>query len=80
MTVKFKLAQLRKRHGFTQAKLSRALGLTLQATQNLEYSALSIKFDTLDKLCQVLDCTPGDLIEYTPNQSSPDQESSSKLA
>lgn len=80
MTVKFKLAQLRKRRGFTQAQLARALGLTLQATQNLEYSALSIKFDTLDRLCHELACAPGDLLELVPNQSSPGEESSSKLA
>ena len=27
----------------------------------------SIKFDTLDKLCKALDCTPNDLFPYIPD-------------
>ena len=26
-----------------------------------------ITFDVLDKLCVLLDCQPGDLLEYTPD-------------
>jgi len=25
-----------------------------------------VRFDTLSKLCDVLDCTPGDLLDYQP--------------
>ncbi len=28
--------------------------------------AKAIRFSTLDKLCEVLQCTPGELIEYYP--------------
>jgi putative transcriptional regulator len=28
--------------------------------------AKAIRFSTLDKLCQVLECTPGDLLEHQP--------------
>jgi len=30
--------------------------------------SLSIKFEHIDKICEALDCTPGELIEYTPNK------------
>ena len=28
--------------------------------------AKAIRFSTLDKLCQALECTPGDLLEHQP--------------
>ena len=28
--------------------------------------ARAIRFSTLDKLCRVLECSPGDLLEYEP--------------
>lgn len=27
-----------------------------------------IRFETLEKICQVLDCQPGDLLEYLPDK------------
>jgi putative transcriptional regulator len=30
--------------------------------------AKAIRFSTLDKLCRVLECTPGDLLEYQPSR------------
>lgn len=29
----------------------------------IEKETISIRFDTIDKLCKILDCTPGDLFE-----------------
>ena len=28
-----------------------------------------VRFETLAKICEVLDCQPGDLLEYSPNVS-----------
>lgn len=28
----------------------------------------AIRFETLDSICKVLNCTPGDILEYTPDQ------------
>lgn len=28
-----------------------------------------VRFETLAKLCQVLDCQPGDLLEFTPDKN-----------
>ena len=31
--------------------------------------ARRIDFETLNKLCRALSCTPGDILEYSPDQS-----------
>ena len=28
----------------------------------------AIRFSTLDAICKVLDCQPGDILEYTPSE------------
>lgn len=32
--------------------------------------AKAVRFTTLDALCQVLDCTPGDLLRWEPDDGS----------
>lgn len=32
--------------------------------------AQQVHFRTLDRLCRALSCTPGDLLEYTPDQNT----------
>jgi len=31
-----------------------------------------IRFDTLERICQVLNCQPGDILTYTPDHDSSD--------
>jgi putative transcriptional regulator len=49
-------------------KLNELSDLVDISAQNLSVlktgKARAIRFSTLEKLCQVLECTPGDLIEY----------------
>ena len=33
--------------------------------------ARAIRFSTLEAICKALDCTPGDLIEYLPDNPQP---------
>ncbi len=35
--------------------------------------AKAIRFSTLDKLCEALNCQPGDILEYLPNDSDNDE-------
>jgi putative transcriptional regulator len=45
--------------------LSNLVGISVQNLSVLKTGkAKAIRFSTLEKLCEVLDCTPGDLIEY----------------
>lgn len=46
-------------------ELSEQLGITMANVSILKNGkAKAVKVETLDKLCQILDCTPGDLLEY----------------
>ncbi|MEJ2188146.1 MAG: helix-turn-helix transcriptional regulator [Acidobacteriota bacterium] len=46
-------------------ELSERVGISVQNLSVLKTGkARAIRFSTLDKLCRVLECTPGDLLEY----------------
>ena len=46
-------------------ELSELVGISVQNLSVLKTGkARAIRFSTLEKLCRVLECTPGDLIEY----------------
>ncbi|MCC2589729.1 helix-turn-helix domain-containing protein [Chryseobacterium sp. MFBS3-17] len=55
---------LAEKIGITQANLS-----VLKTGK-----AKAIKLSTLEAICKVLDCQPGDLLEYLPTESVPDAE------
>ncbi len=49
-------------------ELSERVGISVQNLSVLKTGkARAIRFSTLEKLCRVLGCTPGDLIEYREN-------------
>ena len=50
-------------------ELSEEVGISVQNLSVLKTGkAKAIRFSTLEKLCQVLDCSPGDLLEYQPDR------------
>jgi putative transcriptional regulator len=50
-------------------ELSNRVGISMQNLSVLKTGkARAIRFSTLEKLCQTLECTPGDLIEYQESQ------------
>ena len=49
--------------------LAEATGLAVNNLSVLKTNkARAIRFSTLNSLCQVLNCTPGDLLEYLPDE------------
>lgn len=55
------LAQRKKRLG----DVAEAVGITIQNLSILKTGkAKAIRFSTLEKLCEVLECQPGDLLEF----------------
>ncbi|MFJ8460964.1 helix-turn-helix domain-containing protein [Lysinibacillus xylanilyticus] len=49
-------------------ELSEKLGITMANVSILKNGkAKAIKFSTLEKICEVLDCQPGDIFEYQKN-------------
>jgi len=50
--------------------LSERVGLTLSNLSILKQGkAKAIRFSTLEAICQVLECQPGDILEYQPNDN-----------
>lgn len=49
------------------SELSERIGITLVNVSLLKTGKVKgIRFGTLDKICTVLNCQPGDIIEYKP--------------
>ncbi|HEX2865924.1 MAG TPA: helix-turn-helix transcriptional regulator [Ignavibacteriales bacterium] len=55
---KMPLTELAEKVGITMANLS------ILKTEK----AKAIRFSTLDAICRVLNCQPGDILEYTPDE------------
>jgi putative transcriptional regulator len=51
--------------------LAEATGLAVNNLSILKTNkARAIRFSTLNSLCKALNCTPGDLIEYIPDENA----------
>ena len=49
--------------------LSEATGIAVNNLSVLKTNkARAIRFSTLESICKVLDCTPGELLEYIPDE------------
>ena len=49
-------------------ELSERVGITVANLSILKTGkAKAMRFSTLDAICRVLDCTPGDILEYRPD-------------
>ena len=50
-------------------ELSERLDITMANVSILKNGkAKAVKLETLNKLCRILDCQPGDLLEYRPDE------------
>ncbi len=61
---KMSLGELSEKVNITQANMS-----ILKTGK-----AKAIRFSTLDAICRVLDCQPGDIIEYRPGEMESDDD------
>ena len=53
------------RRKMSVTELSERVGITMANISILKNgNAKAVKLETLNKICQVLDCQPGDLLEY----------------
>ena len=47
------------------SELSEQVGVSVSNLSNLKTGKVrAIRFSTLDKICEILDCQPGDILEY----------------
>ena len=57
----------------TVTELAEKVGITVSNMPVLKAGkAKSLKISTLEKLCEALDCQPGDLLEYRPSEETED--------
>lgn len=53
----------------TSKELAAKIGITTVNLSKLKTGkAKGVRFETLGKLCAVLNCQPGDLLEYVPDE------------
>jgi DNA-binding Xre family transcriptional regulator len=67
--IRFRLAEVLKRKGWTPYRLSQETGLTVPTAYRLADPAQRFgryTTDTLNRLCQVLDVQPGELLQWVP--------------
>lgn len=67
--IRIRLKAVSADKGIKQKELVEKTGIrqpTLSAMNN--NSSKHIPLDVLSKLCEVLDCQPGDLLEYVPDE------------
>jgi len=68
MAIKFyKLVRELDRKEMSKGDLQKAIGAssaTIAKLSNHEYVALTV----IDKICQVLECQPGDIMEFIPDE------------
>lgn len=69
MSVRVNLdVQLAKRK-MSLTELSERVGITIANLSILKTGkARAIRISTLDKICEVLECQPGDILEYLPGE------------
>jgi putative transcriptional regulator len=49
-------------------ELAERVGITVQNVSLLKSGKVKgVRFETLEKICEVLECTPGDILQYEPD-------------
>ena len=65
MAIRIKLDEVMKEQGKTLTELAGEIDITLANLSILKNNkARAVRFTTLDALCRVLHCQPGDILEY----------------
>ena len=68
MTIRVNLNLMLIKRGMTLTALAEAVDLTQANLSILKTNkARAIRFSTLESICRELDCQPGDLLEYLPD-------------
>ncbi len=72
MAIVVNLDVMMARRKMSMTELTERVGLTMANLSILKNGrAKAVRFSTLEALCRVLDCQPGDLLEWQPDRESP---------
>ena len=67
----FNIDVMLARRKMSLTKLSERVGITMANLSILKTcKAQAVRVETLNKLCYALDCQPGDLLEYRPDEEA----------
>lgn len=65
MAIVTNLDELMKEKGYTLVKLAEEVGISVVNLSNIKNGNISaIRFSTLDEICRILECEPGDILKY----------------
>ena len=69
MTIKVNLDLILVKRGMKLSELAEAVDISLPNLSILKTNkAKAIRFTTLESICRELQCQPGDLLEYVPDE------------
>ena len=75
MAIVVQLDVMLARRKMRSRELAERVGITEQNISLLKSGKVrGVRFDTLERICQVLQCQPGDLLEYQPEATGPADE------
>ena len=82
MGIKFRLDEILQEKGQSAYSLSKRTHMAESVLWRMRHGITQgIQWDTLSRLCEALNCTPGDLIIYVPdNESVPVSNATAKHA
>ena len=67
----FNIDVMLARRKMSLTELSERVGITMANLSILKNNkAKAVRFSTLEAICAALDCQPGDILEYVPDQGS----------
>ncbi len=70
MAIIIRLDVMLARRKMRSKDLAQRIGITEQNVSLLKSGKVKgVRFETLNRICEVLDCQPGDLLEYEPDPS-----------
>ncbi|WP_375598446.1 helix-turn-helix domain-containing protein [Devosia sp. Naph2] len=72
MPIKVNLAVVLAQRGVKSKDLAQVIGITEANLSLLKQGKVKgIRFETLEAICQCLDCQPGDLLSFEPEPDEP---------
>lgn len=78
MTILIRLDVMLARRKMKSKDLAAAIGITETNLSRLKSGKIKgIKLETLDRICDVLECSPGDLIDHIPTERSSEENEQS---
>ena len=67
--IKVKLGVVMDQRGISSKELAKRIGITPANLSILKMGkARGVRFETLGKICKILDCQPGDILSYEEDE------------